>query len=38
MVLMDVQTCVVEGVTAPLEILSHAPADHLPVISGFTAH
>jgi CheY-like chemotaxis protein len=38
MVLMDVRTPVVHGVTAPLEILSYAPADHPPVISGLTAH
>jgi CheY-like chemotaxis protein len=38
MVLMDVQTPVVDGVTATLEILSYAPADHPHVISGLTAH
>ena len=38
MVLMDVQTPVVDLVTATLEILSHAPADHPPVISGLNAH
>jgi CheY-like chemotaxis protein len=38
MVLMDVRTPVVDGVTAPMEILSYAPADHPPVISGLTAH
>jgi hypothetical protein len=38
MVLVDVQTPVVEGAMTILEILSDALADHEPVMCGLTAH